>query len=96
MYPSMHFHASENIDKSATYATWNQEKKSDEAIAPRSMPIQLRSTRSMKQDSSPTTASLLLKFGAALRSLATRTNDLSAHTFSIDRNAASCLGASPR
>ncbi len=30
----MHFHASDKIDKSATYATWNQGKKSDERVRP--------------------------------------------------------------
>ena len=34
MNPSLHFHASDKIDKSKTYATWIQGKKSDESYQP--------------------------------------------------------------
>ncbi len=34
MNPSLHFHASDKIDKSATYATWIQGRKSDEVYQP--------------------------------------------------------------
>ena len=34
MYPTMHLHTSDKIDKSATDATWNKGKKSDERYHP--------------------------------------------------------------